>query len=78
MTEAAPASTAPKQREITCFHEAGHCVTAVLLVGGIAGVRINPDGSGVVWRGSTPEPDANQVTEEKWREKFSDNETLSV
>ena len=58
-TEAAPASFAPKQREITCTHEAGHAVVACLLVGGIGGVRINLDGSGIVWRGETPNPDAN-------------------
>ena len=74
--EAAPVSTAPKQREITCVHEAGHAVVACLLVGGIGGVRINLDSSGIVWRGETPNPDANRATEEKWRERFADNEDL--
>ena len=39
-------------------------------------MRINPDGSGLMWRGPTPEPDADPAHEEKWREKFSDNENL--
>ena len=72
----APASTAPKPREVTCFHEAGHGVTGVVLFGGITGARINPDGTGLVWRGPTPKPDANPKHEEKWREKFSDNENM--
>ena len=76
MPNAQPTSTAPRQREVTCFHEAGHCATAVLLVGGIGGVRINPDGGGLMWRGPTPEPNAVPAHEEKWREKFSDNENL--
>jgi hypothetical protein len=74
--QTAPASTAPKPREVTCFHEAGHCVVAVLLVGGIGGVRLEPEGGGMMWRGPTPKPDALRANEEKWREKFSDNETL--
>ena len=48
----------------------------VLLVGGIGGVRLEPNGGGLVWRGPTPKPDAIPATEEKWREKFSDNEDL--
>ena len=30
----------------------------------------------MMWRGPTPKPDALRANEEKWREKFSDNETL--
>ena len=55
--EAAPASFAPKQREITCTHEAGHAVAGVVLFGWITGARVNPDGTGVVWRGQTPADD---------------------
>jgi hypothetical protein len=73
---AAPASTAPKPREVTCVHEAGHCVTAVLLVGSIGGVRLEPNGGGMIWRGPTPNADALRANEKQWREKFSDNETL--
>jgi ATP-dependent Zn protease len=74
--QTAPASTAPKQREVTCTHEAGHAVVACLLVGGIGGVRLEPNGGGLVWRGPTPKPDAVPATEEKWRERFADNEDL--
>jgi Peptidase M50B-like len=74
--EVAPASFAPRRREVTCFHEAGHCVIAVLLVGSIGGVRINPDGSGMMWRGPTPKADAGPANEERWRERFAGNETL--
>jgi hypothetical protein len=75
-SEAAPATVAPRPREVTCIHESGHCVVAVLLVGGIGGVRLEPGGGGMVWRGPTPEPDAGPVNQEKWRERFADNETL--
>jgi hypothetical protein len=72
-----PASTAPRPREVTCIHEAGHCIIAVLLVGGIGGVRLNPDGNGgMMWRGPTPTPNAGPANEERWRERFADNETL--
>jgi hypothetical protein len=75
--EAAPASVAPRPRGVTCFHESGHCVIAVLLVGAIGGVRLNPDGNGgMMWRGPTPTPDAGPANEERWRERFADNETL--
>jgi hypothetical protein len=74
--EATPASFAPRQREVTCFHEAGHCVVAVLLVGSIGGVRLEPGGGGMMWRGATPKADALRANEEQWRERFADNEDL--
>ena len=70
-----PASFAPKQREVTAVHEAGHAVVGHLVFGGISGARINPDGTGIVWRGSTPEANIS-AHEKKSREEFSDNENL--
>ena len=71
--ETAPASTAPKQREITCVHEAGHAVAGVVLFGSITGARVNPDGTGVVWRGKTPSDDRLEY-EQAARTALSDTE----
>ena len=73
--EAAPASSAPKQREITCMHEAGHAVAGVVLFGSITGARVNPDGTGVVWRGKTPSDDRLEY-ELAARKALSDTETM--
>jgi hypothetical protein len=75
-SEAAPESFAPSRRAICCVHESGHAVTGRLLFGGISGARINPDGTGVVWRGETPDPDSTSAHEKKSREQFADNENL--
>lgn len=72
--EAAPASTAPKQREINCAHEASHAVVAHLLYGGIAGVRVGPSG-GSVWFGDAPSEDQTAF-EEAARTEFTDTENM--
>lgn len=72
---AEPVSTAPKQREITATHEAGHAVAGVVLFGSIDGARINPDGSGYVWRGK-PSSDNTSEYEQAARGKFSATEDM--
>jgi hypothetical protein len=69
------ASFAPKQREITAWHEAGHAVAGVLLFGSITGARINADGTGIVWRGTTPSSDTSEH-EQATRAAVSDTETM--
>jgi hypothetical protein len=72
--EAAPASTAPKPREITCAHEAGHAVVAHLLYGAVAGVRLD-SGGGLVWFGDPPLEDRSE-REEAARTAFADTEAM--
>jgi ATP-dependent Zn protease len=67
-------STAPKPREITCTHEAGHAVVAHLLYGAVKGVRLDSDG-GVVWFGDRPPEDRSEC-EEAARTRFRDTEDL--
>ena len=55
----APASTAPKPREILSTHEAGHAVVTFLLYGAVAGVRLD-GGGGVVWFGDPPPEDRSE------------------
>ena len=71
---AGPTITASSRR--TFGKSPRHCVIAVLLVGGVGGVRLEPGGGGMMWRGPTPKPDAGPANEAKWRERFADNETL--
>ena len=73
--EAAPVSFAPRRREITCWHEAGHAVVGVILFGSITGARIYPDGTGRVWRGSTPSGHPTEC-EQAARTAFSDTEDM--
>ena len=57
------------------MHEAGHAVAGVVLFGAITGARVNPDGTGVVWRGKTPADDRVEY-EQAAREALSDTETM--
>ena len=75
MSDAQPASTAPKPREVTCTHEAGHCVAGVVLFGSITGARVNPDGTGHVWRGPTPSDNMAEHVQAA-RTAFSDTEDM--
>lgn len=72
---AAPASTAPKPREVTCTHEAGHAVAGVILFGSITGARVNANGTGHVWRGPTPSDDMSEHVQAA-RTAFSDTEDM--
>lgn len=72
--ETAPASVAPKPREIVAIHEAGHAVVAFLLYGAVAGVRLDR-GGGVVWFGDPPSEDRSE-REAAARTLFRDTEDL--
>jgi hypothetical protein len=69
----APA-TAPKPREITSVHEAGHAVVAHLLYGAVKGIRLD-SGGGVVWFDDPP-PEDRSESEEAARTRFRDTEDM--
>jgi hypothetical protein len=74
MPNAQAASTAPKPREITCVHEAGHAVMAHWLFGAVAGVRLD-SGGGVVWFDDPPPEDRSEY-QEAVRSAFANTEDM--
>jgi hypothetical protein len=56
-------------------HESGHAVVGVFLFGAIAGVRVNLDGGGVVWRDETPD-DNSEGRQEAARRIFACTEEM--
>ena len=74
-TNAQPASIAPKPREVTCVHEAGHAVVGHWLFGAVAGVRLD-SGGGVVWFDDDPPPEDRSEIQEAVRTAFTSTEDL--
>ena len=69
------ASTAPKQREITCFHEAGHAVVGHWLFGAVAGVRLD-SGGGVVWFDDPPPEDRSEYPRRQCARRLASTEDI--